>query len=114
MSPGDAYAICHFWEGDERSFAGWYVNMQEPLRRDGRSYLTQDLELDIWIGPDGAWRWKDEQELEDWVPRGRFTREEVTEVRRVGEDVLARWPFPTGWEDWMPDPSWTVPGLPDA
>ena len=114
MQPGAAYAISHFWESGERRFAGWYVNMQEPFRREQSSYVTQDQELDIWIEPDATWRWKDEQELEDWVPRGRFTREEVTEIRRVGEQVLADWPFPTGWEDWRPDPSWPVPQLPDA
>jgi hypothetical protein len=112
IRPGDAYAICHFWEGDERSFKGWYVNMQEPFAREGRSYFTQDQELDIWIEPDGTWRWKDEQELEDWIGRGRFTREEVTEIRRVGERVVADWPFPTGWEGWTPDPGWDVPTLP--
>lgn len=110
--PADAYSIWHFWAGDERRFAGWYVNLQEPLRRDGLSYLTQDQELDIWIQPDGTWAWKDEQELEDWVGRGRFSREEVTEVRRVGEQVVAEWPFPTGWEDWEPGPTWLVPELP--
>lgn len=110
--PGAAYSIWHFWKEEDRHFAGWYVNMQEPSRRDGISYVTQDHELDIWIEPDGTWAWKDEQELEDWVSRGRFTREEVTEIRRVGEQVLAEWPFPTGWENWEPDASWPVPVIP--
>jgi len=22
------------------------------------------------------------------------------------------WPFPTGWENWEPDPAWWVPELP--
>ena len=112
MRPAGAYSIWHFWKGDERRFAGWYVNLQEPFRREGLSYVTQDQELDIWIEPDGTWRWKDEQELEDWVGRGRFTREEVTEIRRAGERVVAEWPFPTGWEEWTPDPAWSVPALP--
>ena len=110
--PGSAHTVWHFWEGEERRFAGWYVNMQEPFRRDGRSFETQDQELDIWIRPDGSWEWQDEAELEEWVLRGRFTREEVSEIRAEGERVLAEWPFPTGWEDWAPDPSWPVPELP--
>lgn len=114
QSPGAAHTIWHFWGGDDRVFAGWYVNMQEPLRRDGRSFVTQDQELDLIVRPDGTWEWKDEQELLDWVPRGRFTEEEVAAIRAEGERVLAEWPFPTGWEDWQPDPSWTVPELPDA
>ncbi|HJR95173.1 MAG TPA: DUF402 domain-containing protein [Gaiellaceae bacterium] len=112
MRTHDAYAIGHLWRGEDRAFKGWYVNMQEPFRRDGLSYVTQDQELDIWIEPDGTWHWKDEQELEDWVGRGRFTRAEVTEIRRVGERVVADWPFPTGWEEWRPDPAWPVPTLP--
>jgi hypothetical protein len=31
-----------------------------------------------------------------------------------GEEVLAEWPFATGWEKWEPDPTWTVPEHPDA
>jgi hypothetical protein len=23
--------------------------------------------------------------------------------------VLAEWPFPTAWEEWNPEPSWSVP-----
>jgi predicted RNA-binding protein associated with RNAse of E/G family len=107
--PGAAHTIWHFWDGDDRSFAGWYVNMQQPYRRNGRAFQTQDHELDIWITPDGSWEWKDEEELAAWVPRGRFTAEEVAEIRAEGERVLAEWPFPTGWEDWEPDPSWPVP-----
>jgi hypothetical protein len=110
--PGDAHATWHFWDGEERTFAGWYVNLQEPIRRDGISFLTQDEELDLWIEPDGSWRWKDAQELEDWVARGRFTREEVDRIWAEGERVLAEWPFPTGWEEWRPDPAWHVPELP--
>lgn len=112
--PGKAHTIWHFWQGEERRFAGWYVNMQEPLRRDGSGFDTQDQELDLWVKADGRWTWKDEAELEDWVRRGRFTREEVAAVHAEGERVLADWPFPTGWEDWGPDPTWSVPELPQA
>lgn len=112
--PGAAHSIWHFWRGDERQFAGWYVNMQDPLRRAGSSYVTQDHELDLIVRPDGSWEWKDEQELLDWVPRGRFTEQEVAAIRAEGERVLEDWPFPTGWEDWKPDPSWSVPELADA
>jgi hypothetical protein len=110
--PGKAHTIWHFWEGAERRFAGWYVNMQEPLVRDGNAFDTNDHELDLWIEPDGSWQWKDEDKMEDWVRQGRFTPEEVEAIRAEGERVLAAWPFPTGWEDWTPDPSWSVPELP--
>ena len=110
--PGDAHAIWHFWDGDERRFAGWYVNMQDPFRRDGTAFDTQDHELDLWIEPDGSWQWKDEERMADWVRQGRFSLDEVAAIRAEGERVLAAWPFPTGWEEWAPDPSWPVPDLP--
>jgi Protein of unknown function (DUF402) len=107
--PGTAHTIWHFWEGDERRFWGWYVNMQAPYRRVGRTYKSQDHEVDLWVTADGSWEWKDEDQLEAWKPRGRFTEDEVREIRAEGERVLAEWPFPTGWENWSPDPSWAVP-----
>ncbi|MBA3402468.1 MAG: hypothetical protein H0U05_10840 [Actinobacteria bacterium] len=54
---------------------------------------------------------KDEEEMEGWVRQGRFTLGDVAAIRAEGERVLAEWPFPTGWEDWRPDPSWPVPEL---
>jgi hypothetical protein len=109
---GDAFTTWHFWKSDERRFAGWYVNLQAPYERDGHSFDTQDHELDIVVRPDGSWQWKDEDKMDDWVRRGRFTPQEVTDIRAEGERVLAEWPFPTGWEEWSPDPDWPVPELP--
>jgi hypothetical protein len=43
--PDEAHAIWIFWDGPEREFRGWYVNLQEPLRRTAVGYDTQDLEL---------------------------------------------------------------------
>ena len=34
--------------------------------------------------------------------------------RAEGESVLARAPWPTGWEKWRPDPAWELPELPDG
>ena len=87
------------------------MNLQAPFRRDGTAFDTQDHELDLWITPDGAWKWKDEEALLDWVRRGRFTEAEAAAIRAEGERVLAAWPFPTGWEGWEPDPSWRAPVL---
>ena len=111
---GRAHTIWHFWEGEDRRFAGWYVNMQQPYVRDARSFQTQDHELDIWVTADGSWQWKDVEELEEWISRGRFTAEEVAEIRAEGERIVDEWPFPTGWENWQPDPSWDVPELPSS
>jgi hypothetical protein len=48
------------------------------------------------------------------VDVGFFTREQAAAFRAEGERVLAEWPFPTGWEEWEPDPSWPLPAVPDG
>jgi Protein of unknown function (DUF402) len=107
-----AHCIEVLWNGETGAFAGWYVNLQEPLRRSPLGFDTDDLVLDIWVQPDGTWRWKDEDELEEAVRLGRFTPEDAREIRAEGECVVAAQPWPTGWEDWQPDPHWEPPRLP--
>jgi len=111
---GDPYSIELLWHGDTDVFAGWYVNLQEPLRRSPVGFDTDDLVLDIWVEADGKWRWKDEDELEGAVRLGRFTPAEAAEIRADGEQVIAARPWPTGWEDWRPDPAWVAPALPQG
>ena len=108
-----------FWRGARRSFAGWYVNIQEPFRRtaegdETQGYDTQDLELDIWIPLDRPWEWKDEELLERRVEEGRFSAEQVVEIRAEGARIAAeldagrRW-WDESWADWQPDPAWATP-----
>jgi hypothetical protein len=114
--PGDMHAVWVLWQGPERSLGAWYVNLQEPFRRTKRGFDTQDLELDIVVRPDGA-RYKDDELLDMWVERGRWTASEVAEIRREGRRLAAeldagrRW-WSDAWEDWVPDPSWETPTLP--
>jgi hypothetical protein len=90
----------------------WYVNLQEPLRRTPLGFDTCDQLLDLVRTRDGKWRWKDERELGAAVERGFLSNEEAAAIRAEGERVIAADPFPTGWEDWRPDPSWPAPALP--
>ena len=111
--PGEAYAIWHFWDGPNRTFSCWYVNLQEPFRRTPIGIDTQDLELDIVILPDGSWTFKDEDKLDAHVLTGRFTRREMDDAlalgARLGEmiDAGATWWDPA-WAHWTADPSWGV------
>jgi len=105
---GDAHSIVLFWE-DDGSLSGWYVNLDDPLRETARGYDTCDRYLDLWIEPDGSVTWKDEDHLVDAAELGLV---DAASVRADAERVLAEWPFPTGWENWRPDPSWPVPELP--
>jgi len=108
--PATRHALWHFWNEDG-SFRAWYVNLEEWWRTDD-GVDAYDHQLDIWIYPDGTWQWKDEEDLADSVEVGIFTADEAARIRAEGERVLSDRPFPTGWEDWRPDPSWELPELP--
>jgi hypothetical protein len=107
--PGRAYSIYVFWR--EGAFEHWYVNFEEPLRRSPVGFDTFDHKLDLIVRPDGSYEWKDEDELEQAAALGLV---DADAVRAEANRVLDEWPFPTGWEDWRPDPSWPVPQLPDG
>ena len=109
--PRDAYAVWVFWQGPERAFHGWYLNLQEPFRRSRAGYDTQDLELDIWIPAGGTWQLKDDELLDLRVQEGRFTQDQARATRREAARITAeldagrRWWDPW-WALWEPDPAW--------
>ncbi len=106
--PGDRYSLLHFWH-DDGSFQAWYVNLEQPHRRSAAGFDFEDELLDIWVEPDGKWRRRDEDEVEAAVAAGVYTGERAAEIRREGERVLEAEPWPSGWEDWRPDPGWQPP-----
>ena len=107
--PGRAHSVYVFWT-DDRRLEEWYVNFERPLQRSPVGYDTFDEKLDLIVGADGSYRWKDEDELEQAAALGLL---DPAAVRAEAARVLEEWPFPTGWEEWRPDPSWPVPGLPE-
>ena len=111
-----AYSIDLLWNADDWAFRGWYVNLQEPLRRSPLGFDTFDHALDLWFDASGDWRWKDEDDLARLVEIGVFAEAEAAAIRTEGERFLERRDelLPTGWETWRPDPSWPLPVLPDA
>ncbi len=117
--PGEAYSVWHFWDGPERRFAGWYLNLEEPFRRTAAGYDTQDLELDLWLPAAGGWQVKDEEHLEERVREGRYTEEQVEATRRVGRELGAmldrgeRW-WDERWASFAPEPGWRAPAFPDG
>ena len=111
-----AHALDLHWDHQTGAFLGWYVNLQEPLRRSPLGYDTFDQMLDIWIEPDGTWSWKDWEELVEAERVGLFSAADAAAIRAEGERVIAglKTRLPTGWEAWQPDPAWTLPTLPDG
>jgi hypothetical protein len=116
---GRPWSVWLFWE-DDGSFAGHYVNLELPHRRNGAETATRDLVLDLWRDPDGELWLKDADELEVAVSCGRYTRELADEVRAAAEwaraDLVeaADWPLDEEWQAWRPPADWTVPPLPDT
>jgi len=110
---GEAHALRLFWDPAWR-FLGWYVNLQAPLRRTALGYDTTDWALDVWVEPDGTWEWKDEGDFSEAQALGILDGAAAARVRAEGERVVAEAPWPTGWEEWRPDPEWPLPALPGA
>lgn len=95
----------------------WYVDLAEPVRQAGGGIVTFDRSLDIVVGPDRRWRWKDEDHFAHIQRFGWITADYSAELRAEGERVIARIeaaqsPFDGEWLDWRPDPSWPLPTLP--
>lgn len=115
--PGEMHAVWVFWHGSARELRGWYVNVQEPFRRMMRGFDTQDLELDIVVDLEGNWTYKDDEILDAWIERRRWTDGEVATIRREGGAIAAeldagrRW-WSDDWAVWEPDPAWQMPALP--
>jgi hypothetical protein len=100
-------------DGPDRRLDAWYINLQEPFRRVDGGIDTQDLELDLVVKPDGSWHRKDDDLLDAWVQKGRWTTEQVTEIRQIGarverdlragrrswDEASARWEPPAGWDE---------------
>ena len=117
--PGEAYSVWHLWDGPERTFAGWYLNLEEPARRTEAGFDTQDLELDVWMPRGDRWRFKDAELLDQRVREGRYTTEQVNAIRALGDEVGAmldrgeRW-WDERWASFVPDPAWRAPSFPDG
>jgi hypothetical protein len=115
--PNDDYAVFVYWHGAERSLRFWYVNIQEAYRRTAIGIDTQDLELDIVVGLDGTFEFKDAEVMADRVAEGRFDPDQVSAIEKIGDELADRlrdgqiW-WDDAWARWTPDPSWRGMALP--
>jgi len=117
--PDDGYSVDLYWEGPERRFNGWYLNLQDPYRRTELGFDTLDHELDYWAPADGPWSERDREDFERQVVEGKYSPELAERIRRQGKEIEAMLTDGTTWWDpawasWEPDPDWPVPVLPDG
>ena len=103
--PGDPYSVFLFEDG-------WYVNLEEPQRRTAAGFDFEDELLDVWVPFGGEPELLDEDELDEAVARGFVSAERALAIRAKAARLIAEPPWPTGWEDWTPEPGWQVPHLP--
>jgi hypothetical protein len=101
---GDWYSVWKFF--DASGLLSWYVNFETPVVRTADGIDVNDLQLDIVIAPDGAWRWKDVQDLAPSLASGRITHDELLATLSAAAEVADllerddRWWAP--WDDWSP------------
>lgn len=115
--PGDQYAVWVFWEGANRAFSRWYLNLQAPFRRTSIGFDTLDHVLDLWSADGQTWHWKDADQLEQRVAEGYFTQAEAAAItaegHRLKAELLARGPWwDEAWAEWTPQAGWPRPALP--
>ena len=112
-------AVWHFWDGPDRAFSCWYLNLQTAFVRSADGYRTQDLELDIIVFPDGSHVVKDDEVLDDRVAEGRYSAELVEWIRAYGRQLTDRldaggpW-WDRSWAQWTPPDHWIDPDLPNS
>ena len=106
--------------GEDGAFGSWYVNFERPARWHASGWDTMDLALDLVVEPDGAWRWKDEDEYAQCRRLGLITDAEHVQVGRAREQAVALVEAREGLfgedpaERWLPDPAWPLPALPGS
>ena len=117
-TPGTSHSVTAMYHGGGGPFICWYVDLMEPFRRVPGGIVVNDQHLDILIGPDLSWRWKDEDHLARSVELGWTSQAHADALRHEGERVIASLksksaPFNEPWPSWRADPAWPLPELPD-
>lgn len=106
-----------YWTESTWEFRGWYVNIQDPVRRDSSGFTTTDHFLDLLVAPDRTIIRKDSDELRDAVELGMYSASKEELIRRSADQVSElveshAWPFDGDLRSFRPPSSWPVPPLP--
>jgi predicted RNA-binding protein associated with RNAse of E/G family len=118
IEPEKFYAIMLFWDHNCNEFIGYYVNFQLPFKRNPYGIDTLDLDLDLDIEPDLTFRWKDEDDYQKAINHGLISPEWIQGIHDSKPEIFDKlksrvYPFDGSWLDWMPDPKWEPPQLPE-
>ncbi len=118
IEPNKFYSTILFWNHAGNNFSCYYINFQLPYRRLPNAIDTLDLDLDLIIHPDFRLEWKDETDYQTAIEEGIIIPEWVAEIDVAKAEILANierrvYPFDGSWLNWMPDPTWSPPKLPE-
>ena len=105
---GEPWSTLLFFD-EHGAFLSWYVNLEEPLRRVPVGFDTLDWKLDLLAFPDGTRRFKDHDHLREAADAAFLDEREVLAAAERAETDP---PWPTGWEQRPPDPTWPAATLP--
>ena len=117
LEPQKYFSTIYIWSGTPGRFIGYYINFQLPFCRTPLGFDTLDLDLDMVVDPSFEWEWKDEVEYRDAIRVGGIRPAWVVAVERAKVEIFERiekrdYPLNASWLNFRPDPSCTLPYLP--
>ena len=118
FEPKKYYSTILFWNHESNEFVCYYVNFQLPFQRNHSAVDTLDLDLDLIINSDFSYEWKDVDDYQKAIENEIISPEWMDGIEAAKQDVFAKlqkrqYPFDGSWLDWMPDPGWQPPTLPE-
>lgn len=118
FEPEKYYSTILFWNDESNEFLCYYINFQLPLQRNDCAVDTLDLDLDLIIDPDFSYQWKDVDDYQNAIEHGVILPEWIQDIEAAKPEIFNRlekrqYPFDGSWLNWLPEPGWTPPTLPE-
>lgn len=118
LEPDTYYSTMFFWRADSNDFLLYYINFQLPFQRSHCGIDTLDLDLDLIIYPDFSFRWKDEDDYQKAIDHEVIMPEWTQAIEIAKNEIFNKlekrqYPYDGSWLNWMPDPNWLPPKLPE-
>jgi protein associated with RNAse G/E len=117
LEPGKYYSTIYFWHHESNEFLCYYINFQLPFQRSHCGVDTLDLDLDLIINPDFSYEWKDVDDYQKAIEKEIIFPEWIQEIETAKQEIFEKlekrqYPYDGSWLNWMPDPDWSPPKLP--
>lgn len=117
LEPEKYYSTILFWDDQSNKFLCYYMNFQLPFQRSQSGIDTLDLDLDLIINPDYSYEWKDIDDYEKGIETEIILPEWIQGIEAAKQEIFDRlekrnYPYDGTWLGWLPDSTWSPPGLP--